>query len=135
MIPTFSICMFGLELRQEKNCCRHFPFVIIQKVFFTQTLTDSLLALALISRDPPKSKSEQVITTLSFERKGRLLGSARRENNGQNNYYFSSLLFPTFIRELSCLFTLSITKADQFRFPGNCLPTPPLNHHFTLCEN
>ena len=25
-------------------------------------------------------------------------------------------------------------KLDQFRFPGNCPPTPPLSHHFALSE-
>ena len=25
-------------------------------------------------------------------------------------------------------------KADQFRFLGNCAPTPPLSHHFALSE-
>ena len=25
-------------------------------------------------------------------------------------------------------------KKDLFRFLGNCLPTPPQNHHFTLSE-
>ena len=25
-------------------------------------------------------------------------------------------------------------EADQFRFLGNCPPTPPLSHHFALSE-
>ena len=25
-------------------------------------------------------------------------------------------------------------SVDQFRFPGNCPPTPPLSHHFILSE-
>ena len=25
-------------------------------------------------------------------------------------------------------------ELDQFRFPGNCSPTPPLSHHFALGE-
>ena len=36
-------------------------------------------------------------------------------------------------RELYTKYTFA-RKMDQFRFLGNCPPTPPLSHHFALSE-
>ena len=36
--------------------------------------------------------------------------------------------------EVADLYKDSVDVLEQFRFLGNCPPTPPLSHHFSLSE-
>ena len=49
-----------------------------------------------------------------------------------SKFLYFKALFPSVLINGSLLSGLD--QKDQFRFLGNCPPTPPLSHHFAISE-
>ena len=67
-----------------------------------------------------------------------------RKKNNYNTYMISILIVNDTLLKgpatllysyLEVSLKLKFIKSLEFRFLGNCPPTPPLSHHFTLSEN